>query len=85
MHAFTNILNAKMIRDLKMRLTVTVSVGYRQNKRERYIDRARERERERHRSAISPSAVPCTRRYSTDLKFLALPVTVEFCKTRSIP
>lgn len=30
----------------------------------------------------SPSAVPWTRRYCTDLKFLALAVTVEFCKTR---
>lgn len=29
-----------------MRLTFTVSVGYRHNKRERYIDRARERERD---------------------------------------
>lgn len=27
----------------------------------------------------SPSAVPCTRRYFTEWKFLALPVTVEFC------
>lgn len=28
----------------------------------------------------SPSAVPCTRRYFTEWKFLALSVTVEFCK-----
>lgn len=27
----------------------------------------------------SPSAVPCTRRYCTEWKFLALSVTVEFC------